>query len=149
MVSTEILSGKRKHELILLDQLLSNGSVSYEKFTEALEEEGCSVDENILESVQRIFDLSFFTQTDQKKYGNKPILEFNSNGYYLFNKSLKESVEIKPFFKKLIIDVVKSGMERSEKYKSDINLTRYEKYTRKDACKLLNWKNDESATMYG
>src|SRR5699024_10017194 len=82
MVSTEILSGKRKHELILLDQLLSNGSVSYEKFTEALEEEGCSVDENILESVQRIFDLSFFTQTDQKKYGNKPILEFNSNGYY-------------------------------------------------------------------
>jgi len=25
----------------------------------------------------------------------------------------------------------------------------YEKYTRKDACRLLNWNNDESATMYG
>ena len=33
--------------------------------------------------------------------------------------------------------------------KSDQPLTLYEKYTRKDACRLLNWKNDESSTIYG
>ncbi|GAB3802251.1 DUF3427 domain-containing protein [Virgibacillus kimchii] len=149
MISTEVLNGKRKHELILLDQLLNRGAITHEKYKKVLQEAGCLVDENTLESVQRIFNLSFFTQTDQKKYGEIPIVEFQSHEYYTFNEDLKESLEQKPFFKKLMKDVVMSGLERSKKYKSDIKLTRYEKYTRKDACKLLNWKNDESATMYG
>ena len=42
-----------------------------------------------------------------------------------------------------------SAKEKAEKYQCDRPLTLYEKYSRKDACKLLNWDNDESSTMYG
>ena len=53
------------------------------------------------------------------------------------------------YFKVLVIDIVKSAKEKSKSMTSDQPLTLYEKYTRKDACRLLNWKNDESSTIYG
>lgn len=46
-------------------------------------------------------------------------------------------------------DIVQTSKEKSKIYQSDQPLTLYEKYTRKDACRLLNWTNDESSTMYG
>ena len=49
----------------------------------------------------------------------------------------------------MVIDVIKSAAAKSKSYRSDQPLTLYEKYSRKDACRLLNWKNDESSTMYG
>ena len=39
----------------------------------------------------------------------------------------------------------------TDKYKNhdNNNLVLYEKYSRKDACRILNWYKDESATVYG
>ena len=53
------------------------------------------------------------------------------------------------YFKDLVNDIVQSAKEKSKPYRLDQPLTLYEKYTRKDACRLLNWKNDESSTIYG
>ncbi|WP_188455681.1 DUF3427 domain-containing protein [Virgibacillus oceani] len=149
MLSSEVLDGKRKHELILLEKLLEHTTISTEGFKHALSESECIANVDTITSVHRIFDLSFFTQSDKKKYGNKPIIILNSGQTYSFSEPIQESLQSNPYFKKLIIDVVKSGLERSKKYHPKKQLTRYEKYTRKDACKLLNWKNDESSTMYG
>ncbi|WP_284140507.1 DEAD/DEAH box helicase [Virgibacillus sp. LDC-1] len=149
MYSSEVLDGKRKHELILIKMLLEQGTVTSKEYYQGLEEAGCIVDDQTIESVMRIFDLSFFTQTDQKKYGGKPIIEFPNDNTYSFNNEINQSLQTNPLFKDLIIDVVKSGFERNKKYSSGERLTRYEKYTRKDACKLLNWKNDESGTIFG
>ncbi len=149
MLSLEILDGKRKHELVLLDQLLSKGSVDSEEYHLALEESGCIVEESTLNSVHRIFDLSFFTQTDQKKYGYKPIIELNRDNKYFLNEVVRDGLQTNQLFNKLVMDVVKCGLERNKKYQLNKKLTRYEKYSRKDACKLLNWNNDESSTMYG
>ncbi|MBD1222140.1 DUF3427 domain-containing protein [Virgibacillus halodenitrificans] len=149
MISLEVLDGKRKNELILLNQLLYNGRVTSQEYTETLQQSNCIMDENTLASVHRIFSLSFFTETDRKKYGNKPIIEINDNKVYTFNAEIREGLQSNVLFRGLFMDVIKSGLERSKKYQTEKRLTRYEKYTRKDACKLLNWKNDESSTMYG
>ena len=148
MFSAEVLNGKRKHEIILLDMLLRQDEVSHDEYLEALIENGCRTDEGTLQSVYRIFDLSFFTQSNKKKYGEKPIIGYE-NGQYLFNVSIRESVEKNEFFVKLIKDIVDSAKEKAEKYQCDQPLTLYEKYSRKDVCKLLNWNADESSTMYG
>src|SRR5699024_6173986 len=150
MLLLEILNGKRKNELILLHMLLEHKKVTYDDYMKELIEAKCQTDEATIHSVHRIYDLSFFKQTDQKKYGNEPIIIFKEEeSYYTFNNKILERLESNSFFKFLLNDILRSATEKSKRYQSDKPLTLYEKYTRKDACKLLNWHQDESSTMYG
>lgn len=52
-------------------------------------------------------------------------------------------------FKKFIVDIVHCAFMKSEKYHCNNPLTLYEKYSRKDVCRLLNWDSDEKGTMFG
>lgn len=149
MLSSEVLNGKRKHELVMLNLLLQCGKVDYDEYLNQLEQAKCRVDEATLVSVHRVFDLSFFTQTDKKKYGNKPIISLHEGQTYRFTSTIQESLNSNEYFRHLVIDIVKSAMEKSNKYQCIKPLTLYEKYSRKDVCKLLNWESDESSTMYG
>ena len=149
MISLELLNGKRRHELILMDLLLREGTVASKEYEEALETAGCIINETIINSVKRIFNLTFFTETDRRKYGEQPIILQTEGGMYTFTKVMQNSLKSNEFFRRLVQDAVKSGLKRSARYQPEELLTRYEKYTRKDACRLLNWNKDESATMFG
>lgn len=149
MLSLEVLNGKRKHEIVLIMMLLQQGEVIHGDYMKQLLLEGCRIDEGTLNSVTGTFDLSFFTQNNKKKYGESPIVELDEDGCYRFNSSIQESLEKNQYFAKLIEDVIASAEDKSKRYQCDQPLTLYEKYSRKDACKLLNWSADESSTMYG
>ncbi|MFC4660776.1 DUF3427 domain-containing protein [Oceanobacillus aidingensis] len=149
MLSKELLDGKRQHELLLLQLLLQQGKVNKQEYISILEDNNCLVNESILESVENVMNLSFFTQADLKKYGEKPIITLSVDNEYTFNKEVHQNLDSNEYYKKLVYDMVITGMERSKKYKSNSLFTLKEKYTRKDACKLLNWNKDESSTMYG
>lgn len=149
MLSQEILNGKRKHEVIMLEMLLDRANFSQHEYLERLSAEGCRTDSATINSVHRIFNLSFFTQSNKNKYGEKPVVELDENEKYRFNDTLQESINNSPIFYSLIKDIVASAQIKSENYQCDKPLTLYEKYTRKDACKLLNWDADETSTMYG
>ncbi|MBD7908518.1 DUF3427 domain-containing protein [Sporosarcina gallistercoris] len=149
MLSLEVLNGKRKHEVLLLELLLYEGFVSKTEYSELLSKVNCVIDKETLTSVNRVFDLSFFTQNNKKKYGEKEIIELDQNERYFFNDSIRESLKNNPYFYKLFEDIVESAKILSNRYQCDKPLTLYEKYSRKDACKLLNWSADESSTMYG
>ncbi|MTD32017.1 DUF3427 domain-containing protein [Planomicrobium sp. YIM 101495] len=149
MLSLEILNGKRKHEILLLDLLMKQPSVSLEKYRECLAENGCYVDNETLASVQRILDLSFYNISSQKKYGGKPLVVADEASNFSFHEQLKHRLESNPVFKSMVLDLIESSFELSKQYTCEEPLTLYKKYTRKDACRLLNWYNDESSTMYG
>lgn len=150
MLSTEVLNGKRKHELILLNLLLQNKKLKYDDYLEDLKKSNCLVDDTTLNSVHRVLDLTFFTQADQVKYGSEPVVILpGNNKYYEFNNKIQDSLYSNQYFNHLVNDVLQSAMEKSKNFQSNRPLTLYEKYSRKDACKLLNWHNDESSTMYG
>ncbi|AXI10971.1 DUF3427 domain-containing protein [Oceanobacillus zhaokaii] len=150
MLSTEIIDGKRKHELILLSLLLQNEIVKYEDYLDELRKSNCLIDDATLDSVHRVLDLTFFTQADQRKYGSEPIVIWREDDRYCaFNKKIQDSLNSNTYFRHLVNDVLQSAMEKSKAYQPNKPLTLYEKYSRKDACKLLNWHNDESSTMYG
>ena len=149
MLSLEVLNGKRKHEIVLIMMLLQQDEVIHGDYMKQLLLEGCRIDEGTLNSVTGTFDLSFFTQNNKKKYGESPIVELDEDGCYRFNSSIRESLEKNQYFAKLIEDVIESAKDKAKKYQCDQPLTLYEKYSRKDACKLLNWGADESSTMYG
>lgn len=149
MLSLELLNGKRKHEMILLDLLLHQGKVKYDDYLTHLTEANCSINHATIASVKRILNLSFFTQAYKTKYGEKPIIILHEDQYFMFNEAIQGSLNNNEYFKLLVSDIVQSAKEKNQIYISDQPLTLYAKYTRKDACRLLNWASDESSTMYG
>lgn len=148
MLSLEILNGKRLHEILLLELLLENKRITMEVYRQYISSHNCSTDPDTLASVQRVMDLSFFNQGPRKKYGNKPLVVFGETGIQL-NEEIQEGLERNSNFKAMLVDLVVSAKELSKNYVCDQALTLYKKYTRKDACRLLNWTSDESSTIYG
>lgn len=148
MLSLEILNGKRLHEILLLELLLENKRITMEVYRQYISSHNCSTDPDTLASVQRVMDLSFFNQGPRKKYGNKPLVVFGAAGIQL-NEEIQESLERNSNFRAMLVDLVVSAKELSKSYVCDQALTLYKKYTRKDACRLLNWTSDESSTIYG
>lgn len=149
MLSLEILNGKRKHEILLLDLLTKQPSVSREEYTNCLDENDCYVDTETLASVKRILDLSFYNIGSQKKYGEKPLVVTDAENNFNLHEQLQNHLESNSVFKRMILDLIASSIELNKNYTCENPLTLYKKYTRKDACRLLNWHNDESSTMYG
>ncbi|PKR76812.1 DUF3427 domain-containing protein [Halalkalibacillus sediminis] len=148
MFSKELLQGKRLHEIELFELLIKESAVDKKEYETQLFDMNCNTDEGTIKSVENILSKSFFTQNDLKRYGNEPLILFN-DGYYVLNQKVASALANNDFFVKLAIDVVNTAKEKVKKYAYDQPFTLYEKYSRKDACKLLNWDNDESSTMYG
>jgi superfamily II DNA or RNA helicase/HKD family nuclease len=147
MVSQELLNGKRLHEVLLLEMLSEHEEISYEEYRRSLADRELPYDDKTITSVLRIFDLSFFSQTNRKKYGDWPFVIVENHTLKL-RQELKDSITNNDTFSHLLKDVLATSKEKNKRYGNNI-LTRYEKYTRKDACRLLNWDSDESSTIYG
>ncbi|MGE7132997.1 DUF3427 domain-containing protein [Lysinibacillus xylanilyticus] len=147
MFSKEFLNGKRVHEILLIETLLSDESISRESFVQRLKEFGTYVDDATIQSVENMFSLKFHVQNDVKKYKFKPIIEI-VDGHYQFNKEIQESLRDSNF-KGYIEDIVKCAYVKNEKYDKTKAMTLFEKYSRRDACRLLNWPHDDSSTIFG
>ncbi|WP_204552867.1 DUF3427 domain-containing protein [Bacillus ectoiniformans] len=148
MLSLEVLNGKRKHEVMLLELLLMHTRVKKEEYRQYLLESDCSADESVMKSVLSVLNLSFFTQSYRKKYGEQPLVTFKEDTY-AFNQPIRDSLAENAYFHHLVTDLIQTAKARSSRYQCQKPLTLYEKYSRKDACKLLNWDHDESSTVYG
>ncbi|WP_404406217.1 DUF3427 domain-containing protein [Jeotgalibacillus malaysiensis] len=146
-LSKEILSGKRIHEALLLWNLIESDKMNVASFKEILEHEGARSDINTLKSMDRVLNLTFFKTADQMKYGSEPLIVLKDDQYTLSGK-LKELLE-NQWFAKLVKDVLAVSLKRGKLYDQSVPLTRLQKYSRKDACWLLNWDKDEQSTIYG
>ncbi|WYP27802.1 DEAD/DEAH box helicase [Alkalihalobacillus sp. FSL W8-0930] len=148
MLSQEILNGKRLHEVILFEMLLEKEYVSHSELKEALAKNQLRTDDNTLHSLKRHVDLTFHAQVYRKKYGEEPIVISSTEGNSFSNK-VSNCLSTNAYFYRMVTDVLRSARIKNQRYSNHLPLTLYEKYSRKDACKLLNWENDESSTIYG
>ena len=140
----ELSNGKRKADLYLLKILLEKEKISRSDFEKFLKEENLGASNELLKSIENFLTYSFFVKRDQEKYGVSA-LAIKNNSYQLspyFAQFLTEE------YKDFILDIIQTGLYRSEKYPQN-PLTIGEKYSRKDAMRLLNWDKDESSTVYG
>lgn len=141
-LNVELLNGKRRHELILLDLLINNSVISMEKFDEALIKNRCLNNQEIIESVKRILSLSFYNENaspSRKDYGGKAIVEYNDkNNQYVLNSEIQYSLKKNKNFRQLWIDGIRTGLSRSQRYDSDKLFTIGKKYTRKDVMRQSN-----------
>lgn len=147
MVSQELLAGKRVHEILLLQFLISKGTVSQEDFKSQLKDNSIYCNFETLQSVEKVLTLEFFDNADRAKYGMEPLITLKNDDYQL-SSHLRLLLKDEWFYT-LFIDLLEASLKRSKRYDQTYPLTRFEKYTRKDACRLLNWDKDESTTVYG
>ena len=141
-LDVELLNGKRRHELILLDLLINNSEISMEKFDEALIKNHCLNNQEMIESVKRILSLSFYNENaspSRKDYGGKAIVEYNDkNNQYVLNSEIQYLLKKNKDFRQLWIDGIRTGLSRSQRYDSDKLFTIGKKYTRKDVMRQSN-----------
>ncbi|WP_068502849.1 DUF3427 domain-containing protein [Paenibacillus kribbensis] len=149
MLTAEILDGKRRHEIMLLDLLIRGERVKLQDFIKKLRQFNCVTNEQTMSSVESVLDLSFFVKSQRERYGSHPLCTLGKDGSYILNENLKSSMDKNNFFRDMIIDLIECATEKANDYISETPLTLYKKYTRKDVCKLLNWECDESSVVYG
>lgn len=151
-LESELLNGKRKHELLLLQALATKNSLSKTDFKHILAQNKCYSDEKVLTSVLDILSLRFFAVKAGKNwradlYGHEPLVVKKAETYTL-GASLKKFLQDQQFAKHFN-DIIKTGLALSAEYASDKRFTLYQKYTRKDVCRLLDFPKDISAPLYG
>jgi len=150
-VSRYMGNGIRPHELLVLEHLIKGEPVSRLDLEDMLREYGISqLDERAVLSTSLVLDKSFINQpSDRAKFAVIGLVNYK-NGVFQLDDDIVEMLQHERF-KEALCDVVDCGLERyREKYAvSDHGFTLYEKYSRKDVVRLLNWEHDNSATVYG
>jgi mutator protein MutT len=151
--SNEVNNAKRVEESELLNILLNLGSTSIDSFSHLiLEKYEYLPSEDTIKSL--FLNINFYF-TDKRKFvkglSSNEIIE-SKNGEILFSKYFKQQLE-NLTFKKFFQDNIHYSIARYDqtydflKYKS--GFLRYNKYSRKDVCRILNWEDNEESTVYG
>lgn len=153
-VSNVIMNGKRIHELLMLRLLLDNGEFSKNEFREALENNGEKYRESDYVSSYRIITKEFLnSDADRKRYYDVEFINKGNVSEKLLTRTLSFYDKLKnALFQKELQTLIEYGLCRyKDMYKNhdDNNLVLYQKYSRKDVCRILNWDKDCSSTVYG
>ena len=161
-ITSEFLSGKRIHELLLLQKLLDNGVSSRSELEKLVVDNGSYCNDDVLNSVERILTLEYYkpksyddkndkekNKTEFAKLGGQALIEIGNNKEYRFNKEISELLEKDHGFKKLFVDVIKAGLLNAREYDKKNIFTIEKRYTRSDVNRLLNWQRKIPAQSIG
>lgn len=161
-ITSEFLSGKRVHELLLLQKLLDNGVSSRPELEKLVVDNGSYCNDDVLDSVERILTLEYYkpksydekndkekNKTEFAKLGGQTLIEIGNNKEYRFNKEISELLEKDHGFKKLFVDVIKAGLLNAREYDKENVFTIEKRYTRSDVNRLLNWQRKIPAQSIG
>ena len=144
-------NGMRPHELVTLREIIDGACASRNEIEGALALYGVErLDDATYNSARNVLTGSFVNApSDKKAYSSVNLVELDGDDVYC-SDDLSDMMD-NVYFKHAINDLIDFGLARyTEKYSpSDHGLRLYEKYTRKDACRLLNWAQDNSSTVYG
>lgn len=146
-ISKKLSSGKRVHELLLLNRMLTyrNGLMSLLK-EQLYNEYGIQMMEKSIQNVVNVMTNEFPSGSGKKTYEECVFLEKDGTGDYCVTKSFGKMLDNPEFFT-ILKELVEFGISRYKLYYSnrykDTNLVLYQKYTYEDVCRLLDWENNE------
>jgi superfamily II DNA or RNA helicase/HKD family nuclease len=145
LFSKEINNSKRVEESLILLLILESGELSVNTLkAKVLEKYHYKVSDETIKSC--VSNLNFEFVRKEKK-----IIYMKDNSFHFheeFIRILKNSV-----FKRFLSDSIQYSIHafnsayKEEHYENGLIL--YNKYSRKDVCRLLNWEKDISSTVYG
>ncbi|WP_282069378.1 DUF3427 domain-containing protein [Olleya namhaensis] len=145
LFSKEINNAKRIEESLILKELLKNQELSISKLKEIIfNKYQYKPSAKTIESCILNINFSFVRKEEKVIFLEKNIFKFHND----FIKILSNET-----FKEFLLDSVYYSIYTFNKnfskdyYKDGLLL--FNKYSRKDVCRVLNWENDISSTVYG
>jgi hypothetical protein len=143
--AAEINNAKRVEESLILKLLIENGELTVQHLKESVSTEfGYLISDETITSC--LINLNFnFIRKDEK-------IIYIENGSFHFYPEFIQKLE-DSIFRLYLIDSIDYSLHVFRKnyvfdYYRD-GLILYNKYSRKDVCRLLNWEKDISSTVYG
>lgn len=134
-ISQDLIISKRRHELLIIQELLKKGTLTTSQVETILVDE--FVNETTLSSIKKVLGISeYFTAIDRKKYGDLALVKVNNDIWSFFRELNNNEVT-------MLLDAVQTGLKAiSERFDNKKQLTLYQKYRRKDVVRNLNWQRD-------
>jgi superfamily II DNA or RNA helicase/HKD family nuclease len=150
VVSRELLTAKRPHELMLLQALLRRRSATPDDLGAALREQGLIANQKTIQGAIRSLTLAFNTASEQQSLGVPGPAAVTHNGEINLTAAFAESYDNSSEFKRHLDDLIETGLALIPiRYRSEMPFTPGRQYSRKDACRLLNWRSNMYSTIYG
>ena len=146
LLTQEVLNGKRPQELVLLDTLLREPTLTLAEAVLALAERGLWESPWSVSRILRVLTVEHFPAKDRKPY--LPVVQVEGERVSLTPGFLAAMQD--PTFAGHVRDVVETGLFLSrQRYGLAPSLQVGQRYSRKDALRLLNWERSEYSTVYG
>ncbi len=145
LFSREINNAKRVEESYISKELILNNELKISDFKESINSKYnyYPTDETINSCLENL-NFDFVKKTSNVIIKNNESLFFHND----FKEIIKQTD-----FKRFLLDSINYSIQTFEKnYKKEDfrnGLILFNKYSRKDVCRLLNWDKDYSSTVYG
>ena len=146
-ISRKLASGKRIHELAMLNRMLTYQQGFFRLWEKDLTEEyGIKLQDKTIKNVVNVMTNEFPTGSGRKTYADCVFMEETKGGEYELTGEFRKMLR-NPDFYKILKELVEFGVSRykesySHRYQ-DTNFVLYQKYTYEDVCRLLEWENNE------
>jgi len=145
LFSSEIANGKRIEEVVLLQTLLSSYKTEIKDLNNVLETKyGIKYSDSTMESCIRNINFKFIRKEKSIVFIKDGTIKFTDE----FIDCLKNS-DFSIFLKDALNYATYIYDLSFKKGKQCDGFILYQKYSRKDVCRILNWEYNEEATVYG
>lgn len=149
LLSHEILTSTRLHEFELAKSLFASSSLTFEEASEALLACGIKAGAREIESAMDTLTLTDFAEVDRKRYGGG-IATRGADGELMLDRELISSYAKSASFRRAVDDLLRTGSAIVEaRYGGESRFIPGLQYSRREACRLLNWPRRWSQTIYG
>ncbi|MEG2668671.1 MAG: DEAD/DEAH box helicase [Lachnospiraceae bacterium] len=151
-ISKKMASGKRVHELLVLQQLLRYPKSILKYLHNNLQEKyGIKMTDNTVTNVVNIMTNEFPSGTGKATYEDCVLIQPEGRDYCASDSFIK-MIQDKNFYE-MVLELVEFGLERNKIFYGnrylDTNFQLYQKYTYEDVCRLLDWEKAEVALNIG
>ena len=146
-ISRKLASGKRIHELAMLNCMLTYQQGFFRLWEKDLTEEyGIKLQDKTIKNVVNVMTNEFPTGSGKNTYSDCVFMEKTETGEYELTDEFSRMLR-NPEFYKILKELIEFGVSRYEENYShryqDTNFVLYQKYTYEDVCRLLEWENNE------
>jgi len=145
LFSAELANGKRIEEVIILQELLISHKLDVKDLNKILTEKyGMKFSEATITSCLRNINFEFMRKERSVITRSGDLLKFTEE----FNLNIP-NVKFSDYLKDALEYAVHTYNSNLKKGSQCGGFILYQKYSRKDVCRILNWKFNESATVFG
>lgn len=150
----KLASGKRPHELELLNIILNESQASLLEIwkTNMRRKYGLVMDRFALRTSVNVLSHKFYNVGAASKTFNNCIFVTNPEGDLIPADIFSQNLQCPPF-KAIVSDIVRFGLRRYQRdysrQTSDLSFVHHMKYSYDDVCRLLNWKQNIVALNIG